>query len=215
MSKFMISLISLWVVIACTLSASNGRFPVAYQRTKGWITVEQSPDTNESSLTFDFSSISSNATEIDWSILETPFIYGEENCGDLLRRRRLNGSSTSGTLKMGKSNSGSPNWRGSVVLKGISLSKLQARSILLTSGVDKNRQAIGCANILSDDVLVFESRFYGPQVAGGVYFFLDTATKTLKLHNRLINGNNFEDSLSWTLKVWTCVEGLEDVGHCI
>lgn len=198
MSKFCHYLISIAAVILGAESANNARFPVAYKGTKGWIHLEQVA--NESSLTFDFSSLATNATEIDWAIIETPFIYGDESCEDLLRAKKLNTSSTSGTLKLTDRKSGG-SWRSSVTLKGVSVSSLQARSILLTHGNSKNRQALACVNILSDDVLVFESRLYGPLIVGDVYFFLDTTTKILKLYTRLGNGNNLDVTVNWTLKV--------------
>lgn len=198
-ANFVTLIISAFTVVPGILAANNVRLPVAYRGTKGWIGVEQG--SSESSFTFDFSSLATNATDISWIILQTPFIYGDQNCDDLVRRRANNGTLASGTLKVQK-DAVRGSWSGSMIVK-MSVSSLQARSIVLTQGTDKNRQALVCANILSDDILVFESRFYGPQVVGDVYFFLDTTTKMLKLYSRLSNGNNLEPAVNWTLKVTT------------
>lgn len=181
-----------FIIISSLISSINcliTRVPLAENGIKGWITVDDAQVGTGVNFKFDLGGLKKGDV-IKWAIYEIPLLVGQDKCWKLKESKPY--LPIFGPLTI----TADGKVVETVIAKETSTSDLDGRSLALM----KNDEIIACSNIISDTTIIFQSRFYGPEIAGSVYVLYSNDTKLLKVHSRIINANNFDLNLTWSLK---------------
>jgi len=172
----------------------SSKVPLADSNVKGWLYLKQTSFGDEVDVTFNLT-ISANVSlplHAEWFISDIPVIYGDEACA-------LIGSEKYTHSKLANFSVKSHNVLESALVKGVSLLDIVDRALVLKF----NQTTEACSNILLNDTKIFRAQFYGPELGGTTYYFLHESLMLLKIYSLILNANNFDLNLKWSLrKYW-------------
>uniref|UniRef100_A0A915K2I6 Uncharacterized protein n=1 Tax=Romanomermis culicivorax TaxID=13658 RepID=A0A915K2I6_ROMCU len=169
---------------------NHAKIPIYSTNIKGWVEIwplDDNPTTDGVNVNFKLDFVGKMPNTLEFWSTNTPLVYGSDPCPDFRSNAEIFAQKFANfsTTKNDNNNN-----------------KIEENAIIknVTLVVAGDGRTAACANILTQESKIFQAKFYGPNVGGNIFAYLNENLKLLKISARILNANNFETNLRWSMK---------------